>query len=42
MQALVLDLREADKTHLALVGGKGLSLGELSGMDGVRVPTDLL
>lgn len=38
MQALVLDLREADKTHLALVGGKGLSLGELSGMDGVRVP----
>jgi Phosphoenolpyruvate synthase/pyruvate phosphate dikinase len=38
MQALVLGLREVEKSHQALVGGKGLNLGELSGIDGVRVP----
>jgi pyruvate,water dikinase len=38
MRALVLGLREVKKSHQALVGGKGLNLGELSGIDGVRVP----
>jgi len=34
----VLGLREIDRTQVALVGGKGAHLGELSRIDGVRVP----
>ncbi|HEX5860082.1 MAG TPA: PEP/pyruvate-binding domain-containing protein, partial [Microbacterium sp.] len=34
----VLDLREIDETQVAVVGGKGAHLGELSRIDGVRVP----
>ncbi|HYG15101.1 MAG TPA: phosphoenolpyruvate synthase, partial [Bacteroidia bacterium] len=34
----ILDFREIDKTMLALIGGKGASLGELFGIDGVQVP----
>ncbi|HEY8529763.1 MAG TPA: PEP/pyruvate-binding domain-containing protein [Paenibacillaceae bacterium] len=38
MRALVLGLQEADKTHLALVGGKGANLGELFRIQGIQVP----
>ena len=34
----VWDLREVDGEHVALVGGKGAHLGELSRIEGVRVP----
>ena len=34
----VLGLEEVDKTQVALVGGKGAHLGELSRIEGVRVP----
>jgi pyruvate,water dikinase len=34
----VLDLREIDQTQVALVGGKGAHLGELSRIEGIRVP----
>ena len=34
----VLDLREVDGTQVAVVGGKGAHLGELSRIEGVRVP----
>ena len=34
----VLDLHEVDGTQAALVGGKGAHLGELSRIEGVRVP----
>jgi rifampicin phosphotransferase len=34
----VLDLREIDQTQVAVVGGKGAHLGELSRIEGVRVP----
>ncbi|MEU9097358.1 rifamycin-inactivating phosphotransferase [Streptomyces sp. NPDC048361] len=34
----VLDLQKADATRVALVGGKGAHLGELSRIDGVDVP----
>ena len=34
----VLDLEDIDATQLALVGGKGASLGELSRVEGIRVP----
>jgi pyruvate,water dikinase len=34
----VVDLREADGTQVALVGGKGAQLGELSRLEGVDVP----
>ncbi|HEY0934937.1 MAG TPA: PEP/pyruvate-binding domain-containing protein, partial [Trebonia sp.] len=34
----VLDLEETSRTQVALVGGKGAHLGELSRMEGVRVP----
>ncbi|GAA5019863.1 phosphoenolpyruvate synthase [Kitasatospora paranensis] len=32
------DLHEADRTQVAIVGGKGAHLGELSRIDGIRVP----
>ena len=34
----VLGLDEIDKTQVALVGGKGANLGELSRIEGIRVP----
>jgi phosphoenolpyruvate synthase/pyruvate phosphate dikinase len=34
----VLDLREVDEMQVALVGGKGANLGELSRIDGIDVP----
>jgi rifampicin phosphotransferase len=37
-QPVVLELREIDQTQVAAVGGKGASLGELSRIEGVRVP----
>ena len=33
-----LDLSEIDKTKIALVGGKGANLGELSRIEGIKVP----
>lgn len=38
MNTYVLDFQEIDKTKLALVGGKGANLGELSRIDGISVP----
>jgi phosphoenolpyruvate synthase/pyruvate phosphate dikinase len=34
----VLDLNEIDEMQVAVVGGKGANLGELSRIDGIRVP----
>ena len=34
----VLDLVQIDRTHVALAGGKGANLGELSHVESVRVP----
>ena len=34
----VLGFEEIDETQVALVGGKGANLGELSRIDGIRVP----
>lgn len=38
MNSLVLGFKEMDNKQLSLVGGKGLNLGELSKMNGIRVP----
>ncbi|HXM54622.1 MAG TPA: rifamycin-inactivating phosphotransferase [Candidatus Dormibacteraeota bacterium] len=38
MGSYVLDLRELDLTQVELVGGKGAHLGELSRIEGIRVP----
>jgi pyruvate,water dikinase len=38
MGRYVLDLHEIDQTQVARVGGKGAHLGELSRIDGIRVP----
>ncbi|MEA2551068.1 MAG: rifampicin phosphotransferase, partial [Actinomycetota bacterium] len=38
MNGYVLDLREIDQTQVAVAGGKGASLGELSRIDGIHVP----
>ena len=38
MGAYILSFQEIDKTKLALVGGKGAGLGELSKIKGVQVP----
>jgi pyruvate,water dikinase len=35
----VLGLQEIDQTQVAVVGGKGAHLGELSRIEGIRVPT---
>ncbi|MCX4673289.1 phosphoenolpyruvate synthase [Streptomyces sp. NBC_01381] len=35
----VLGLQEVDETQVAVVGGKGAHLGELSRVDGIRVPS---
>jgi pyruvate,water dikinase len=39
IERYVLGLEEIDKTQVALVGGKGAHLGELSRIEGIRVPT---
>ena len=38
MGSYVLNLEEVDQTQVALVGGKGGNLGELSRIEGLRVP----
>jgi pyruvate,water dikinase len=38
MARYVLDLHEIDQTQVALVGGKAAHLGELSRLEGIRVP----
>jgi len=38
MNTYVLDFQEIDQTKLMDVGGKGLNLGELSGIEGIQVP----
>ncbi len=38
IERYVVGLEEVDKTQVALVGGKGAQLGELSRIEGVRVP----
>src|SRR6184192_2866363 len=38
MGCYVLDLQEIDQTQVAVVGGKGAHLGELSRIEGLRVP----
>jgi pyruvate,water dikinase len=38
IERYVLGLDEIDKTQVALAGGKGASLGELSRIEGIRVP----
>ena len=38
MSSYVLGFREIDKTKLAIVGGKGANLGELSRIEGISVP----
>jgi len=38
MDRYVLDFHEVDRTQVAIVGGKGAHLGELSRIDGIHVP----
>src|SRR3982751_3606066 len=38
MGRYVMDFQEIDHTQVAIVGGKGAHLGELSRIDGIRVP----
>ena len=38
IERYVLGLEEIDRTHVAIVGGKGAHLGELSRIEGIRVP----
>jgi rifampicin phosphotransferase len=38
MDRYVLDFQEIDQTQVTLVGGKGARLGELSRIEGIRVP----
>jgi rifampicin phosphotransferase len=38
MPCYVLDFQEIDQTQVAVVGGKGAHLGELSRIEGIRVP----
>jgi len=38
MGGYVLDFQEIDQTQVAVVGGKGAHLGELSRIEGIRVP----
>src|SRR5262245_14755833 len=38
MDSYVLDFQEIDQTQVAVVGGKGAHLGELSRIEGIRVP----
>ncbi|RKG92879.1 phosphoenolpyruvate synthase [Corallococcus sp. CA053C] len=41
MRCYVLGLQEVDQTQVAVVGGKGAHLGELSRIEGIRVPAGL-
>jgi pyruvate,water dikinase len=41
MGVYVLDFQDIDRNQVAVVGGKGASLGELSRIDGIRVPAGL-
>ena len=38
MSSYVLDFQDIDRTQTAVVGGKGAALGELSRIEGIRVP----
>src|SRR5918997_5884843 len=38
MGCYVLGFQEVDQTHVAIVGGKGAHLGELSRIEGIQVP----
>ena len=38
----VLGFQEIDQTQVAVVGGKGANLGELSRIEGIRVPAGYL
>jgi len=38
MRAYVLGFQEIDRTDIGVVGGKGANLGELSRLEGIRVP----
>lgn len=38
MSSYVLGFRDADKTRISVVGGKGANLGEISRIEGLRVP----
>ena len=38
MSLSILGFQEIDKTKIAIVGGKGANLGELSRIKGIRVP----
>ena len=38
MDGYVVDFQEIERGQVALVGGKGAGLGELSRLDGIRVP----
>ena len=38
MSSYILGFQEIDKTKLAMVGGKGANLGELSRIEGIHVP----
>ncbi len=38
MSSCILSFQEIDKTKLAIAGGKGANLGELSRIEGIRVP----
>ena len=38
MSSFVLGFQDIDKTNLMVVGGKGANLGELSKIEGIRVP----
>ena len=38
MGCYVLGFQEIDQTQVAVVGGKGAHLGELSRIEGIRVP----
>jgi rifampicin phosphotransferase len=42
IERYVLGLEEIDKTQVALVGGKGAQLGELSRIEGIRVPAGIV
>src|SRR5256886_16454250 len=39
MDSYVLGFQEIDQTQVAMTGGKGAHLGELSRIEGIRVPT---
>jgi pyruvate,water dikinase len=41
MDSYVMDFHEIDRTQAALVGGKGAHLGELSRIEGIRVPAGI-